>query len=317
MNYYLRDITLCSGCRDELLYEAIPVWERAYAVSEIKRCVEGAAGTRGADKVTSPSPPCVNLPGYTSKFTIFSQKISCIFEFVVLYYIPNKGNDQTGQFLNKTSCRRLLRNQIFGGKDKMNTLKAEKRSMDIKAKKLRREGYVVGNVFGKKIEGSIPVKFHTLELEKFLKKAHKGSQIMLDVEGTQYDALIKDVAYNPVAGRIDEIDFQALVSNEKVHSVAEIVIVNHDKVADGVLQENMEEINYRAYPSALVDKVEVDVAGLKVGDTIRVKDLSLAKDKDVDIKDDPEAVVLTVVAVHNGAVPETVTPEEAETEETK
>lgn len=51
MNYYLRDITLCSGCRDELLYEAIPVWERAYAVSEIKRCVEGAAGTRGADKV--------------------------------------------------------------------------------------------------------------------------------------------------------------------------------------------------------------------------------------------------------------------------
>ena len=70
----------------------------------------------------------------------------------------------------------------------MNTLKAEKRSMDIKAKKLRREGYVVGNVFGKKIEGSIPVKFHTLELEKFLKKAHKGSQIMLDVEGTQYDA---------------------------------------------------------------------------------------------------------------------------------
>ena len=81
----------------------------------------------------------------------------------------------------------------------MNTLKAEKRSMDIKAKKLRREGYVVGNVFGKKIEGSIPVKFHTLELEKFLKKAHKGSQIMLDVEGTQYDALIKDVAYNPVA----------------------------------------------------------------------------------------------------------------------
>ena len=46
----------------------------------------------------------------------------------------------------------------------MNTLKAEKRSMDIKAKKLRREGYVVGNVFGKKIEGSIPVKFQKLEL---------------------------------------------------------------------------------------------------------------------------------------------------------
>lgn len=295
-----------------MLYEAIPVWERAYAVSETKRSVEGAAGTRGADKVTSPSPPCVNLPGYTSKFTIFSQKISCIFEFVVLYYIPNKGNDQTGQFLNKTSCRRLLRNQIFGGKDKMNTLKAEKRSMDIKAKKLRREGYVVGNVFGKKIEGSIPVKFHTLELEKFLKKAHKGSQIMLDVEGTQYDALIKDVAYNPVAGRIDEIDFQALVSTEKVHSVVEVILENHDKIVEGVLQESLEEIAYKALPADLVDEVRVDVGGMKIGDIIRVKDLPIYADKKITITTDPDAIVVALNAAHNAAVPETET---AETEE--
>ena len=295
-----------------MLYEAIPVWERAYAVSETKRSVEGAAGTRGADKVTSPSPPCVNLPGYTSKFTIFSQKISCIFEFVVLYYIPNKGNDQTGQFLNKTSCRRLLRNQIFGGKDKMNTLKAEKRSMDIKAKKLRREGYVVGNVFGKKIEGSIPVKFHTLELEKFLKKAHKGSQIMLDVEGTQYDALIKDVAYNPVAGRIDEIDFQALVSTEKVHSVVEVILENHDKIVEGVLQESLEEIAYKALPADLVDEVRVDVGDMKIGDVIRVKDLPIYADKKMTIMTDPDAVVVALNAAHNAAVPETET---AETEE--
>ena len=295
-----------------MLYEAIPVWERAYAVSETKRSVEGAVGTRGADKVTSPSPPCVNLPGYTSKFTIFSQKISCIFEFVVLYYIPNKGNDQTGQFLNKTSCRRLLRNQIFGGKDKMNTLKAEKRSMDIKAKKLRREGYVVGNVFGKKIEGSIPVKFHTLELEKFLKKAHKGSQIMLDVEGTQYDALIKDVAYNPVAGRIDEIDFQALVSTEKVHSVVEVILENHDKIVEGVLQESLEEIAYKALPADLVDEVRVDVGDMKIGDVIRVKDLPIYADKKITIMTDPDAVVVALNAAHNAAVPETET---AETEE--
>lgn len=295
-----------------MLYEAIPVWERAYAVSETKRSVEGAAGTRGADKVTSPSPPCVNLPGYTSKFTIFSQKTSCIFEFVVLYYIPNKGNDQTGQFLNKTSCRRLLRNQIFGGKDKMNTLKAEKRSMDIKAKKLRREGYVVGNVFGKKIEGSIPVKFHALELEKFLKKAHKGSQIMLDVEGTQYDALIKDVAYNPVAGRIDEIDFQALVSTEKVHSVVEVILENHDKIVEGVLQESLEEIAYKALPADLVDEVRVDVGDMKIGDVIRVKDLPIYADKKITIMTDPDAVVVALNAAHNAAVPE---PETAETEE--
>ena len=39
----------------------------------------------------------------------------------------------------------------------MNTLKAEKRSMDVKAKKLRREGFVTGNLFGREIEGSFPL----------------------------------------------------------------------------------------------------------------------------------------------------------------
>ena len=47
----------------------------------------------------------------------------------------------------------------------MNTLKAEKRSMDVKAKRLRREGYVTGNVFGREIEGSIPVKMSKSEVD--------------------------------------------------------------------------------------------------------------------------------------------------------
>ena len=48
----------------------------------------------------------------------------------------------------------------------MNTLKAEKRSMDVKAKRLRREGYVTGNLFGREIEGSIPVKMQKSDVER-------------------------------------------------------------------------------------------------------------------------------------------------------
>lgn len=197
----------------------------------------------------------------------------------------------------------------------MNTLKAEKRTMDVKAKKLRREGYVVGNVFGREIEGSIPVKMGKKEVEKLLKTDGKGSQIMLDVDGTQYDVLIKDVLFNPTAGRIDEIDFQALVSNEMVHSVAELVFENHEKIAEGVLQINLEEVAYKALPAALVDKVKVDVGEMKIGDVIRVKDLTLAADKDVHITTDLDAVVATVTAVHNAAVPEDADADEETTEE--
>ncbi len=94
----------------------------------------------------------------------------------------------------------------------MNTLKAEKRSMDVKAKKLRREGFVTGNLFGREIEASIPVKMSAREVESLLKTSHKGSQILLTVDGKTYHVLIKDVAYNSMKHCVEEIDFQALVS---------------------------------------------------------------------------------------------------------
>lgn len=199
----------------------------------------------------------------------------------------------------------------------MNTLKAEKRTMDTKAKKLRREGYVTGNVFGKEIKGSIPVKITRREVEKLLKTNNKGSQIMLKIDDQSYDALIKEIQFNPLKGQVDEIDFQALVSNEKVHSVAEVILVNHDKVAEGVLQQHLEEISFRALPSALVDKVMVDVGEMKIGDVIKVKDLDIARDKDVDLKTDPEAIVVSLSAVHADASLEAEESSEETTEEAK
>ncbi len=192
----------------------------------------------------------------------------------------------------------------------MDTLKAEKRDLSVKAKKLRREGYVVGNLFGKEIKDSIPVKMNKKDVDRLLKTDHKGSQIELIVDGQSYDVLIKDIDVNPLARQIDTIDFQALVSNEMVHSVAEVIIVNHDKVIEGVIQMELSEISYKALPAALVDHVDVDVNGLKVGDVIHVKDLSIASDKDIQIKNDPDAIVVAVIANRSQAV----AAAEAETE---
>ena len=180
----------------------------------------------------------------------------------------------------------------------MDTLKAEKRSMETKAKRLRREGYVTGNVFGHDIEGSIPVKITKAEADRLLKKKKKGSQIMLDLEGQQYDVLIKEIDFDTLKGQAIEMDFQALVKGEKVHSVAEVVLVNHDKLIAGVLQQHLEEISFKALPSALVDKVMVDVGDMKIGDVIKVRDLAIAQDKDVDLKTDLDAAVVSVSAVH-------------------
>ena len=186
----------------------------------------------------------------------------------------------------------------------MNTLKAEKRSMDVKAKRLRREGFVTGNVCEREIKGSIPVKNYKNEAERLLKTNGKGSQVLLNVDGTEMDVLIKEIDYNSLKGQVDEIDFQALVSGEKVHSVAEIHLLNHEKVTTGVLQQMLKEVSYRALPSALVEKIELDVGGMRVGDTIRVRDLAIASDKDVQLQTDLDTVVVEVYASKNTAADE-------------
>ena len=75
----------------------------------------------------------------------------------------------------------------------------------------------------------------------------------------------------------------------------------------------MEEIEYKALPAALVDHVTVDVAGMKVGDVIRVKDLEISKNPDVDIHTDPEAIVM-VDAIRN-SIPEDEEADEEAAEE--
>ena len=65
----------------------------------------------------------------------------------------------------------------------MNTLKAEKRDMTIKAKKLRREGFVTGCIVGREMEDSIPLKMVKGDVEKLLKTQGKGGMIRLEVEG--------------------------------------------------------------------------------------------------------------------------------------
>ena len=132
--------------------------------------------------------------------------------------------------------------------------------METKAKKLRREGFITGNLFGKEIEGSIPLKIERLEAERTLRGCMKGTQIMLDVEGKMYDVLIKEIQFNPLKGQVDEIDFHALV-----------------------------------------DKIDVDCGNLHLGDCIRVKDLEIAKNKDISIMTNPESIIVNVIAVHNNA----------------
>lgn len=181
----------------------------------------------------------------------------------------------------------------------MTTLKVQRRDMETKAKELRRQGYVTGNLFGKEIEASIPLKIEKRDAEKIQKECLKGSQLYLELDGKQYDVLLKDIEYDSMKSQIVELDFMALVKGEKVHSVAEIVLHNKEKVVEGALEQLLTEISYKALPEALIDKIDVDCGNLRVGDTIKVSDLEIASDQNIEIMTHLDAPVVSVIASHN------------------
>ena len=191
----------------------------------------------------------------------------------------------------------------------MTTLKVQKRDMEIKAKKLRREGFVTGSLFGREFDGAIPLKIEQKEAERIQRECLKGSQLYLELDGKTYDVLLKELDYDPMKHQIIEMDFQALVKGEKVHSVAEIVLHNKDKVVDGVLEQLLSEISYKAVPEAIVDRVDVDCSKLRLGDTLKVSDLEIAQDKNVDIMTHMDTPVVSVIASRN------VVPDAEETAE--
>ena len=79
--------------------------------------------------------------------------------------------------------------------------------------------------------------------------------------------------------------------------------MNKEKVTEGVLEQLLEEIAYKATPEELVEKVEIDCAALRLGDTLKVADLDIAKNDKIDLQTDLDAPIVSILASNN-EVPE-------------
>ena len=188
----------------------------------------------------------------------------------------------------------------------MNTLTAEKRDLKTKAKKLRKEGYVIGNLFGRDIENSIPLKVDSREAAKFLKDNKKGAHITLLVDGENVDAIVKEIDYNAMKNETMFINFQALVAD----TTAAIELLNEDAVQNGIVEQSLSEIEYKAFPADIVEKVEIDLTQYNVGDMIHVKDLPLAANSKISLVTPEDTLIVNIAEPE--AVPEDEDEEAAE-----
>src|SRR5881392_2297692 len=135
-----------------------------------------------------------------------------------------------------------------------------------------------------------------LALEKALTGIEPESTLIdLTVDGKKARTLIREIQRHPLRPDIIHVDFYEIHAAEKVTLKIPVHLVgNPDGVrnAGGVLDQVTREVEIEVLPENIPDRVELDVTALKIGDSLHVRDLSIANAK---ILTEADLTIATVV----------------------
>jgi large subunit ribosomal protein L25 len=163
-------------------------------------------------------------------------------------------------------------------------LKAEKRKVLGKhVKKLRREGILPANVYGKSIK-SESLQVSQVDFDKVYKEAGETGLVDLEFDGKSIPVLIHNVTSN-FRGLVLHADFFQVNLKEKVKAMVPIETIGEPKaVIDkiGLLMNILSEIEVEALPEELPEKIKVSVEHLaNIDDQITVADLKIPEGVEV------------------------------------
>jgi large subunit ribosomal protein L25 len=180
------------------------------------------------------------------------------------------------------------------------------------ARRLRVRGFVPGVLYGRGAEPQ-PFVVGERDLRRVLTGEH-GTHAILDVvvgDGGQKarHAVLKDYQLHPTRGELLHIDLHEVRLDQTIHAQVAVELVGDPEgvTMGGVLTQVTREVNVEALPMEVPDRLELDVSGLAIGDSLRVADLSVPEG--VKLLDD-EDVVLASVSAPRVEEPEEVLEEE-------
>lgn len=120
--------------------------------------------------------------------------------------------------------------------------------------------------------------------------------INLQIEGAEkaMNCILKDVQFDPVSDRAIHFDLLGISENEKIKVQIPLKMVGSAiGVRDGgILQQSLHSIEIECLPGDIPAHIDIDIAGLKIGDAIHISDIEA---KNFEIHGNPEAAVVAVV----------------------
>lgn len=185
------------------------------------------------------------------------------------------------------------------------------KSIDIKGSKradinkqevkgLRDSGKVPCVIYG----GKEPIHFAAESADfKGLIYTPEAHLVNVNVDGNTFKAVLKEVQYHPVTDAIIHVDFLEISDNKPV-TIS--VPVKFTGASEGVKQggklvAKMRKLKIQALPAKLPDNISVDISDLKIGGSVRVRDL---KHDGVTFLDSGSNVIVGVRITRNVAAEE-------------
>jgi large subunit ribosomal protein L25 len=172
-------------------------------------------------------------------------------------------------------------------------LRAEPRQTGLKGelRRLRREGKIPGILYGKQQEPRA-IQVAARELEHALHQHGLSALLDLTVNGERATAVIKEVQHDPITGRLSHLGLQR-VSLEDTISAHVPLVFTGDTTAitdqGGVIEHPASEVTVSCRADHLPESITVDISGLRLGESLRVADLT--PPEGVTITTNPEQVV--------------------------
>jgi large subunit ribosomal protein L25 len=195
-------------------------------------------------------------------------------------------------------------------------VKERERLGSAESRRLRKQGFVPGVLYGKSEARAIAVG------ERDLRAALTGASglhavldVVLEGQTTTHPSILKEYQRDPVRGYVRHVDLQEVRLDVAIQATVQVHLVGGEDAPGvkegGVLSAPTTALNVEALPLEVPESIEADVSRLEMGDALRLEDIPTLEG--VVFLDDPhETVLATVTAPMREIEPEV---EEVEGEE--
>jgi large subunit ribosomal protein L25 len=179
-------------------------------------------------------------------------------------------------------------------------------------RKMRADGLVPAVLYGKEVE-STPLAIDEHVLSRFLYKHGQSTLVSLVTDaggqGEEKLAIIKDIQYHPVTGRVSHLDFYGIQIGVPIE--VEVPLNFTGKAVGiakgGLLQLVRRTLEIRCLPREIPEELTIDVSDLDIGDAIHVNDLEM---EGIEFVSPINFTIVTVQAAKAEAEPEVEEVEE-------